>query len=483
VFLSIQFPLADSRAFVSGGTNLLGRPTWPSVSPDIDFVRSFGSIRKRKLGGLPGWVGETAICEATRALRFTRITHYKDAPAKLSLGIDVVFRRFYFDGLAVGKFELGFSTDNRGSLGLNRKQTSDFLDHCLSLPVTVPALSNKAVAPSMTRTAVQTELGRVGKSLAGFYAACSVSHPPPAQLMDWWVLTGTPLLVLIHNSSEKVHIPYLGKSVPRSEILKADLSSYEVPYQGKTIRMWVIGLGERTNYRDVRALKICLLRLHAEHEALRLILQNVSTNKIAVLARSSESNALQRYLNEATRKIARLSTEADDLAEGELAELARESEEMVNPGERDSLLTTLKNLDIRKNIFAKVEDYMKTEINVKELYMEAKYKITGGTQGAVGDNAQASNNTFNTWNQSGGDLKALAGELAQLRAELGKQAKSAEEFESAAAVAKAEDAAQKGDGSAAFDYLKSAGKWALEAATSIGIPVAIQAIKTALGAG
>jgi len=393
-----------------------------------------------------------------------------------------VFRRFYFDGLAVGKFELGLSTDHRRT-SLSRKQTSEFIDHCLSLPITVPALSDKAVIPSLARTAIQTELGRAGKPVAGFYAACSVSHPPPAQLMDWWVLPGQPLLVLIHDSSEKIHIPYLGKSVPRSEFLNADLSSYEVPYQGKTLRMWVIGLAERTNYRDVRALKICLLRLHAEHEALRLILQNISTNKITISPRSPESNALQRYLNEATRKISRLSSEANDLAEGDLAELARESEDMVNPGDRDALLNTLKNLDIRKNIFSKVEDYINAEIYVKELYMESKYKITGGTQGAVGDNAQASNNTFNTWNQSGGDLKALAGELAQLRAELGKQAKSPEEFESATAIAKAEAAAQKGDGSSVFENLKSAGKWALETATSIGIPVAIQAIKAALGAG
>jgi hypothetical protein len=482
MFLSLQFPIADCRAFLSSEPNLLGRPMWPSVSPDIDFVRSFGSIRKRKLGGLPGWVGETAICEATRALRFALITHYRD-PYQLSLGVKVVFRRFYFDGLAVGKFELGLSTDNHGSISLSRKQTGEFIDHCLSLPVTVPALTDKAVIPSLARAAIQTELGRAGKPLAGFYAACSVSHPPPAQLTDWWVLPGQPLLVVIHDSSEKIHIPYLGKSVPRSEFLNADLSSYEVPYQGKKLRMWVIGLAERTNYRDVRALKICLLRLHAEHESLRVILQNISTNRIAVRPRSAESNTLQRYLNEATRKISRLSLEADDLAEGDLAELARESEDMVNPGDRDALLTSLRNLDIRKNIFSKVENYVKTEINVKEMYMESKYKITGGTQGAIGDNAQASNNTFNTWHQSGGDLKALAGELAQLRAELGKQAKSPEEFESATAIAKAEAAAQNGEGSSVFEHLKSAGKWALETATSIGIPVAIQAIKAALGAG
>lgn len=479
MFLSIQFPIADSRAFISNSTNLLGRPTWPSVWPDVDFVRSFGSIRKRKLGGVPGWVGESAICEATRALRFPRITHYKDAASGTSLALQLIFRRFFFDGLAVGKFEVGLSTDSL-ELSLNRNQTTDFLKHCLNLPVRVPALSEKAVVPSLARTAVETELGRAGKSLASFYAAASVSHPPPAELLDWWVAPGTPLIFLIHDLYEKIHVPFLGKVVPRSEFLDADLASYEVPYEGKTIRMWVLGLAGRANYREIRALKICLMRLHAEHEALRLILQNVSTNRIAIVARSPESNALQRYLNEATRKIARLSSEADDLAESELAEVARESEDMANPGDRDALLTTLKNLDIRKNIFTKVEEYVKTELHVKELYMDAKYKITGGTQGAVGDYAQSSNNTFNTWNESGGDLKALAKELEQLREELRSRAKTPEQFEATTAIAKAEDAAKKGDGSSVFEHLKSAGKWALETATTIGVPVAIQAIKTAI---
>jgi hypothetical protein len=483
MLFSVQFPFADSRAFLSAKTNLLGRPTWPAVWPDVDFVRSFGSIRKRRLGGLSGWVGENALCEASRALRFSRITNYKDLDAKLSIPIRVVFRRLYFDGLAVGKFEVGLSTEDEYISNLKGKHTYELINHCLNLPVVIPGLSEKAVDLGLARNSILTKLGEAGKPLAGVYAAASVSHPPPAKIEDWWVLPGTPLLILIHQSDEKIHIPFLGKSIPRSEFLNCDLTYYEVPYANRNLRMWGLVLGENASYKDVRALKISLLRLHAEHETMRLVLQNISTNRIQIAPRSQESNTLQRYLNEATRRISRLSSQADELAEGNVAEIARESEDMVNPGERDSLLTTLQNLDVRRNIFYKVQDYVNADIYVKELYMESKYKITGGTQGAVGDNAQSSNNTFNTWNQSGGDLKALAGELAQLRAELGKQAKSSEEFESATAIAKAEAAAQKGDGSSVFEHLKSAGKWALETATSIGIPVAIQAIKTALGCG
>lgn len=484
MLLSIQIPFADSRAFLPEKVKILGRPTWPSVSPNIDFVRSFGSIRKRRLGGLPGWVGESALCEAARALRFKGIKSYRDSETSLSVPLMLSFRRFYFDGLAVGKFEVGISTFDDLIQPFNRKQTGNFIEHCLNLPVSIPALSPKAVLPNLAGNAVETVLGLVGKPLSRFYDAASISHPPPADLQDWWVLPGNPLLFLVHRSWEKIHIPFLGKSVPRSSSLDCDLFYCEVPYKDRSLRMWVMGLGDYTDYRDVRFLKICLLRLHAEHEAMRLILQNISTNKINIVPRSDESNTLQRYLNEATRRISRLSSQADSVASGDVAEFARESEDMVNPGERDALLATLENINVRKNVFYKVQDYVNADIILKqEVYLDSKYKITGGTQGAVGDNAQASNNLFNTWNQSGGDLRELAQQLALLRAELGKRAQGPEQFESATAIAKAAAAAEKGDGPGVFDHLRNAGKWALETATSIGVPVAIQALKSAIGIG
>lgn len=483
MLLSIQFPFADSRAFLDGKVTLLGRPTWPSVSPDADFVRSFGSIRRRRLGGLPGWVGESAICEANRALRFSKFPRFTDSTSGLNVPLSLAFRRFYFDGVAVGKFEVGLTTDNKDTQTFTRKQTSEFIKHCLNLPVIVPAISGKAVSSETTEQITSTVLGQAGKPLARFYAASSISHPPPIKLENWWVLPGTPLLFLVHKASERIHIPYFGKTIPHSENLECELSYCEVPFAGRNLRMWVIGLTPYANYTDVRALRICLLRLHAEHESMRLILQNIATNRIDITPRTNASNTLQRYLNEATKKISRLSSEADQLSEGDLAELARESEDIMNPGARDALLIALKNLDVRKNIFYKVVDYVTTQINIEELNMDtgSKYNISGGQIGAVGDHASSSNNVFNQWNQSGGDLKQLAKDLATLRAELGKQATQPDQFEAAAAVAKAEAAAEKGDGPTVFEHLKKAGSWALGIATSIGIPVAIEALKKAIG--
>jgi hypothetical protein len=256
--------------------------------------------------------------------------------------------------------------------------------------------------------------------------------------------------------------------------------------------MWVMGMTDQTNYRDVRTLKICLLRLHAEFEALRLIGRNIATGKIDIAPFTNESNALQSYLNEATRRISRLSSQAESLSEDNIAELARESEDMMNPGEREDLLTFLKNLRIRKNIFSKVEKELKYEIHAREVYMgnSSKFSNINSTIGVQGDNANVENVTqvsqsggqlYANWSQSGGNLTALAQDLAKLKTELGAQAKDAEHFEAAAAIAKAEDAAKNNDGPTVFDYLKKAGNWALDTATKIGTTVAVEALKKSLG--
>ena len=50
-------------------------------------------------------------------------------------------------------------------------------------------------------------------------------------------------------------------------------------------------------------------------------------------------------------------------------------------------------------------------------------------------------------------------------------------------VAMAEKAAKEGDGPKALEYLKAAGKWALDTATKIGSSVASAAITKAIGVG
>lgn len=119
----------------------------------------------------------------------------------------------------------------------------------------------------------------------------------------------------------------------------------------------------------------------------------------------------------------------------------------------------------------------------KEFSMGDQYNITGQA-GAIGPNSKAEKNTFNQVLQyaaSSLDLHALAGELATLRKSMREQATEVEHDQAVARIGAAETAAKQQDGAGALEHLKSAGKWALDVATTIGTTVAAQAIQTAAG--
>ena len=75
------------------------------------------------------------------------------------------------------------------------------------------------------------------------------------------------------------------------------------------------------------------------------------------------------------------------------------------------------------------------------------------------------------------DMIILADELSLLRSEIKNESKSAEQDIDVASIAAAEISARKGDKSGVLAHLKSAGNWAFDVATKIGISVASHTIE------
>lgn len=118
--------------------------------------------------------------------------------------------------------------------------------------------------------------------------------------------------------------------------------------------------------------------------------------------------------------------------------------------------------------------------------MRDQYNINQA--GAVGPKASAKDMTFNQiWNENKNDidLSVLGKELHKLRTELKKEASEPEPEPdhdiSIGAIASAESSAREGNGPKTLEYLSKTGKWALDFATKIGIPVATEALKKAIG--
>lgn len=112
------------------------------------------------------------------------------------------------------------------------------------------------------------------------------------------------------------------------------------------------------------------------------------------------------------------------------------------------------------------------------------YKV--GQAGAVGPGAHAHDMTFTQIGdqiEESVDLARLADELSSLRQAMKEQATAAEHDIAISDIAKAEQAAKTRDSSKVAEHLQSAGTWALDIASKIGVPLAIEALKQATGIG
>lgn len=140
-----------------------------------------------------------------------------------------------------------------------------------------------------------------------------------------------------------------------------------------------------------------------------------------------------------------------------------------------------------------------------EAYMGTQNIVTGGQVGAVGENSRADgkmgdtfvnhgqvgqlghNATGNTnylmWEQSAAnmDFEELSGELAALRRAMREHATELAHDQAIVAIGQAEAAAIERNGNKVLESLRAAGKWALDVATKIGVPIAVKAIETATG--
>ena len=361
MFLSIQFPIADSRKFIHN-TGRLNIPVWPFPNPGQEFIRYFGCIRARKKGNIAEWTGEDKICIANRAIQF-----YGDlTPAGLQNNARFLcaFKHFYSDGWVVNKFGVGFCNNRQSYISLDRKQAKNFISHFLNLPVRV-------LSPQ--KGYMQYQLSLVGKALAKLYMAGSTatSNEDIANTSDWWVLPGNPLLVLIYSANDKVHLPYEIQNIPLSTNFDFRLSYYLVPSIEQNAKAWIFKINNISEYEKIRILHTYLVRLYIEHECLRLVLRNIIEEKIEITPRTEISDNLQFYINTATRNINKWESTFQKKYNPDLITVIHQAMDTINPGQAEKLTNTLKRYDLRKNIYRKIENYILTwqiermDINMK----------------------------------------------------------------------------------------------------------------------
>jgi hypothetical protein len=362
MLIHLEFPIADLRSF--SGIARLARPGFPDPQTDLEFFRGSGVVRNRLSGGLSGWIAENPYCDARRSFRIDigDLRRRKLLPQHL----DVEFRRLYFDGTTVGKFDVGFGTR------LKIPVTGDRLTSLLSALMTAPVRIRSYAVPSVIARAtlwarglfrIRTPMKFVvrpliasGFALAAFYVWASTKNGKLANLTA--VSAGSPAVFIQALSTE---------------LSRADLPPYAVAIGlttdglelfhwwheclGRQIHVWACIANPQIlgSVQDARNFRLYLLRLNAENQAFAQVLRAVAERKIVPNARDDESDRFQSYLNETTKRILDLEAKTQQFATNNqvLAKVAAAADIAISPEERDGIRERLKQLDLRKNIYNK----------------------------------------------------------------------------------------------------------------------------------
>jgi hypothetical protein len=184
-----------------------GRPKWPDPDPNGEFRRFFGGICERPQGGLTGWVGEATVCEAKRAIRFCQRLLVLPIPGD-DVRVKVAYRRFWFDGLAVAKFDIGISVVTRDPLSTDGPATLRLIRSLLDLQIRHPRYSQEESLP----------LSKAGEIVRLLYALSIEPKNPklPAEIPPW-IQIGSPVLIIAIEAGETLPTQDFWHEVPLND--------------------------------------------------------------------------------------------------------------------------------------------------------------------------------------------------------------------------------------------------------------------------
>jgi hypothetical protein len=349
MLIVVQFPIADARGLRADPRGRLTVPDWPSPRTNVNrqFVRRFGPAEDRRQLVDRALADEHAYCRAARAIVFTG----RQGPVgrdEAAFVPAVAFRRLFVDvSGVVGRVEVGLASRRRlrGPLRLNQASLLAALTELLELDTHVPV----DAATKSTRLMSQ------GPLLARLYRRATTSHQVTlSKVDDQLVEAGDPLVVVVLEPGELVG-PLDGvRTVSPTSVGGASISFGWFKHRAISgqIGVWYIEQGASTA-DSLRLLRLCLLRLHAERECLDSVLRQIRRDLITLDTQDEVAKRIQRYLNRATRVIAKESW--NNLSQSAILEAF---DAAVSVGEPDEALDLAERLDsARSQIAEKVLEY------------------------------------------------------------------------------------------------------------------------------
>lgn len=404
VLIVLQFPVSDARSFRAACQDRLDVPHWPKPVTEIrpEFMHFFGRAVERRRGADSAWTDEMSFCLARRAIRFDDLAVRRVGPSHLGFRPAAAFRRLLSDGRSVARLEVGLTHNDRiGRLNImTEASVLQVASEICQLPTRVPV-------PGTTEWRA---LLRQGKAVAELYTRAtsklaSASSVASAACHDL-VCPGRPLLLIELSGGEGAGLsdPFMpGSFVPINPMKArgAKISFGRLSTTAGVVAAWVIqrGVADRL---DLRSLRLCLMRLHAEQESLDIVLQHVQAKRLPDESAIDRTTDLLDHLDRATRLIKRDSW--GGVSQSAILEAYDAADEVTPKAGKSNLLERFEGS--RVQVLRKLDDYSVRRAAIRVVpvtyvgkggtYVEKNVTTNVSGQGNIVNIAEYMSNVTNT---------------------------------------------------------------------------------------
>jgi hypothetical protein len=321
-------------------------PLWPAPEEE-EFVRGVGPIVTRRKGGLNNWIGEARICAARKSIRFLKVPTLtiSDKQGVRDVPVRPAFRRFYFDGMAIGKYEIGFAFNSKTGFEVKQATLEAFIGELLQCNVEIPIVNHAAE---------KAFLIHAGKKLAEQYLHATSRLKTSYDEDRSAIKVGKPFIYVDIQPHEHLLADPSAEAIPLQEELT--LTPIVRQHQTKTLKIWLSD-NKNKDEKLARKFRISALRLDLAVQCLPKLFKEIVKGNIQPSRGSDESERLQYFLMKNEERILGASKDFNE----QIIEKAKELYDKVHPGERSVLREKLdQDIDIRKTLFRKMEDYADT---------------------------------------------------------------------------------------------------------------------------
>lgn len=303
--MSIQFPIADARPFVPKANLRLPLPDWPDLNTSIDpqFVRYFGKAIERRMEPDQAWPDESKYILAKRGLRFDRLeTRHAGLPNR-RFRPRCAYRRLLSDGQAVVRAEIGIAHSRLFNplIDLSIEEILTIIREISETPTMVPGqVGEQKKRPILAQ----------GKFLARLYANASINSASGDRSRNQQLVEAADPLVIAELDQFESSLDIKNKKIDGLVVVdEACVNGARALYcrletSAGIVSTWVLQRGAAST-GQLRNLRLCLSRLHAEREVLDLILKQIHRRRLLNPPSEEAVDLLDQYFNERIRVVNR----------------------------------------------------------------------------------------------------------------------------------------------------------------------------------